>query len=753
MKKRIALIGLGLIGGSLAKALSYSPDYEIHGHDADMRTKVAALAEGAIQSDLIRGMRYDAVILSVKPSVVVELAKNLPFGISADLLIDASGVKSKLSHELEELVEQGLFGDYLGIHTMAGREVSGYENSRADLFKRASCILTPTPRTRESSIEFASALARAAGCEQIVIAEPEAHDRIIAYTSQLAHIASNAFVKSPAAFKHAGYTGGSYQDLTRVAQLDAKMWTELFFANSEHLLPEIDSFLSELKKVRDALSKGERGLVERLLESGSRKKISADSLAKMKAELRAMRSTSELSVIPGQLSGFVKVPSSKSEAHRRLIAAALMPPLESIVIEKLDLADDIYATLICLAELGAKIELVKIENKRVDIRITGIDRETLSESVVHLEVEESAATLRLILPVAVALAQTVTLTRGDSLARRPLEPLLEAFRNHGIRVEELDSGKLMFSGNLSAGHYRIRGDISSQFISGLFFALPLLNEKSDISLSTELESKGYLNMTMQALREFGVLIFNEGQQYKIAGGQRFSAPGQTIEIEADYSSAAVWKIAQALGSSIELGALSTHSIQPDRVLDELIARFKQEQTRSEQGVARKSFAPTEPIDISEAPDLLPVLAVLAARSSGTTYFVNAARLRLKESDRLESVARLLRSAGASVELGEDSMAVTGVETFKAAVLETENDHRLVMAAALIALSADGPCLITEADSVAKSYPRFFLDLKSLGGRVLSKEEFQSGHTGEKNEPQSERLLGKNEQLESGEHHV
>lgn len=706
MKTRIAIIGLGLIGGSFAKALSKHESYLIHGHDTSSRSKIAALADGAIAGDLERGAQYDLLVLALNPADIADVAARPPFDISADLIIDLSGVKSELSAELSELVRAGSYSDFLGMHTMAGKETSGYASSSATLFEGSSCILTPEADTKPESIALGKRLAYDLGCAQVIMSNPAAHDRIIAFTSQLAHLVSNSYVKSPLALKHAGFTGGSYQDLTRVAELDATMWTELCMSNREFLLPELESCITHLSELKAALAKSDKEQFEQLLAAGSRKKIAADAIARLKAALRKNRIDSEVSLAPSELSGVLEIPSSKSEAHRRLIATALCNYGERIEFIGLDISDDILATLSILAELGAELKLVELKGLRADLIIGGIDRELLAKTDVEIEVEESAASLRLTLPLSCALAQSVHLRLGAALARRPLEPLHEALQNHGVNIERISDREYRYHSELKAGPFRMRGDVSSQYISGLLFALPLLSEASEIVITTELESKGYLEMTCKTLGDFSIEIErNDERRFKIKPAQRYVLPSEQMRIEADYSSAAVWKIAQALGAHITLLGLDEKSLQPDRQLDNLIALLKNKDRSANE------------IDISEAPDLLPVLAVLAARTPGETHFVNAARLRIKESDRLESVAHLLRTAGVEVSLAQDSMTITGVEAFTAATFETQADHRLVMAATLIACFASGESRIKDADSVSKSYPGFFADLAHVGGKL------------------------------------
>ena len=283
---------------------------------------------------------------------------------------------------------------------------------------------------------------------------------------------------------------------------------------------------------------------------------------------------------------------------------------------------------------------------------------------------------------------------------RPQKPYFDIFDEKGIFYEQKD-GALTVKGELKPGEYRLPGNVSSQFVTGLLYALPLLEGESRIVLTSPLESRGYVDMTLDVLDRFGVRVEVLEDGFLVPGDQVFQARDFTIE--ADWSQAAFWMAAGLLGNPVLTVGLSDQSTQGDRVIDEHFASFAW-------GTGRRVE-----IDVSDCPDLLPPLAVMAAFHDGATRLTNAARLRLKESDRLATVTKMLTALGGQVEEGPDWLAIPGTRFLKGGTVDGANDHRIVMAAAIAATRCTGPVTILGAEAVNKSYPTFWEEYKRLGG--------------------------------------
>ncbi len=390
-------------------------------------------------------------------------------------------------------------------------------------------------------------------------------------------------------------------------------------------------------------------------------------------------------VYPGKLSGTVRVPASKSMAHRLLICAALADVPTEIEISALN--NDITATMDCLKAMGAKIEQ------------TGSLYRIIPASVIPekctLDCGESGSTLRFLIPVAAALGTSAAFTGKGRLPQRPNIALTDAMKAHGTDIDS-DLLPMNVSGGMQPGTWSLPGNVSSQYITGLMFALPLLNGDSDIVLTTHLESASYIEMTLRAVSRFGIRIDKTETGWHIPGNQKYTSPGR-LEVEGDWSAAAFWMAANRMGSDIEVTGLDPDSAQGDKAVVRLLAR--------------------PAINAEDTPDLVPALAVCASVQPHTTAITGAARLRIKESDRLAAIADMLGNLGASVAVNEDGLDIAGYAMLHGATVEGMNDHRIVMAAAIAATCADGPVTITDAQAVSKSYPDFFRDFELLGGKL------------------------------------
>lgn len=328
---------------------------------------------------------------------------------------------------------------------------------------------------------------------------------------------------------------------------------------------------------------------------------------------------------------------------------------------------------------------------------------------------ESGNTLRFMLPVAAALGKNVTFIGSGRLPERPIGDYLRLFPEHGVKC--VSDGKLpvAIEGKLTGGRYEIAGNISSQYITGLLLALPILEEDSEIVLTTKLESKPYVDLTVKILSDFGVAVEETEYGYFVKGNQKYIQ--RDYIVESDWSQAAFFLAAGAIGGDVTLKGLRFDSAQGDKEIVDIIRRFGADIEISESGIrCRKSALHGTEIDVTDIPDTVPAIAVTAAFAEGKTVITGAERLRYKESDRIESVVTNLKKMGVQVEETRDGMIITG-SAVHGALLDGYNDHRIVMAFSIAALFASGETEITQADSVNKTYPAFFEDYNRLGGKA------------------------------------
>ncbi|MCQ2379377.1 MAG: 3-phosphoshikimate 1-carboxyvinyltransferase [Victivallaceae bacterium] len=374
-----------------------------------------------------------------------------------------------------------------------------------------------------------------------------------------------------------------------------------------------------------------------------------------------------MTITPGLRRGRVSVPRSKSHYHRLLIADYLGG---GTIYRNVDSgeSDDVHATARCL--------------------------EALADGKGCLDCGESGSTLRFLMPVVGALGGRTVFTGRGRLPERPVTQFLDLLAAHGVRFCGWKDNRLELDGKLEPGEYSASGNVSSQLISGLLFALPLLDGDSDITLSSPLESRGYVDLTMQVVSKAGILVETSPCGYHVPGNQKYAKCD--CRPEGCWSCAAFWFGMNALGSEVEVDGLDAGSAQPDRAVELLRGRIGGE------------------IDISQSPDLFPVLVAVAGAFRGTTRFVNAGRLRLKESDRIAAMAALLRSLGTACVETPTSLEVRGAGGYHVMdVVRSFGDHRVAMAAAVAATAADAPVVIDDAGCAAKSYPGFFNDFSGL----------------------------------------
>lgn len=411
-------------------------------------------------------------------------------------------------------------------------------------------------------------------------------------------------------------------------------------------------------------------------------------------------------IAPSKLQGVVKAPSSKSAAHRAVICAGLANGISKI--ENVGTNEDIIATINALSDLGVETLLSKDSST--------VKSKGFTDNIVTIDCNESGSTLRFLTPITAALGISTSFTGKGRLPNRPMEPLLSLLREHGVNISRKQNEIFSISGKLEPGLYSIPGNISSQYITGLLFALPLLDGNSEIYITTPLESSGYVDMTIQMLARFGINIEYGNNIFYIAGNQKYKP--QNILVEGDYSGAAFWLAAAALGNNLKISGLSPLSLQADKKILEVLEAFgvSSKWDNNQVSIIPNTLIPTE-IDASEIPDSVPILAVVAAYTKGITRIYNAQRLRIKESDRLYATQKNLSAMGANIAQTDDGLIINGGLPLTGTVLDSYNDHRIAMAMSIAALGAEGMTTINNAECVNKSYPEFFRDLKSLGGAI------------------------------------
>lgn len=424
----------------------------------------------------------------------------------------------------------------------------------------------------------------------------------------------------------------------------------------------------------------------------------------------------DVSITPHDLFGTVEAIPSKSCAHRALICASFANGTTNITCPCI--SEDIQVTVDCLKALGTTIARTK-----QGFRVVPAKGQNRPQSV-KLNCKESGTTLRFLLPLLGALHVNATISAEGRLFSRPLDPLISELSAHGMSFTWQGEKFLEVSGQLTNGSFELPGDISSQFISGLLLSLPLLNESSTIQITGPIQSRDYLVITEHVMEDFGVCAtFDAQNAIYIIEPQHYVCPG-VYSIEGDWSNAAPWLTAGAIGQGIEVTGLSMQSAQGDRAILAALSLVGARVSRQQKGAAcmidhLRPFT----ISVSEVCDLAPVLAALAAFIPGTSRLTNIQRLHLKESDRVQSICSVLRAFGVTVELSDDQteLIITGGKQPVSCIVDSCNDHRMVMMATILASYATGPVIITHAEAINKSYPFFFEHFKQLGGVCHSME--------------------------------
>lgn len=402
----------------------------------------------------------------------------------------------------------------------------------------------------------------------------------------------------------------------------------------------------------------------------------------------------DIRISPSVLKGNLSIPASKSCAHRAVICAALANGTS--VLSGVTMSKDIEATISAMSALGAEFEI-----NGDTVKVKGINSGI--NGTAEIDCNESGSTLRFVMPVAAALgADSVFYGRGR-LPQRPIDIYKRELTKHGI-VFHTNEMPYEISGRLMGGVYEIEGNVSSQFITGLLFALPLADGDSEIVMTSHLESRPYVDITIDILKRFGITITETENSFVIKGNQQYTPYDE--HIEGDYSQAAFFFVANALGSQLNIQNLNENSVQGDREITKIISESMKNGEISGYNA-----------DCSDIPDLVPILSVLGAYGKETSVIFNAERLRIKESDRLAACAEMLNNLGGNVTVTPDGLKIVPTEKLNGGTVDSFGDHRIVMAAAIAALNCGGDVIIKGAEAAEKSYPTFFDDYTRLGGKA------------------------------------
>lgn len=418
----------------------------------------------------------------------------------------------------------------------------------------------------------------------------------------------------------------------------------------------------------------------------------------------------DLTVFPFRPSGSVTVPPSKSFAHRAIFAALLCRGKS--VLKNVDLSNDVMSTLNVVEKLGSSYKFV---NNVLEIYGGLNELLKFEKRLIEVECLESASTLRFLIPIALAFGKSVLIKVGKNLAQRPLQPYFDVFEKYDVTIKK-STNYIYISGQLKAGEYEIDCSLSSQFITGLLFALPNLAGESVIKITSRLPSKPYVNITLNVLENFGVNIFEDKNKYAIKGRQEYNSC--EYEIEGDHSQAAFFEVLGCL-NPICIKGLNPNSIQGDAKMIELISRAGAG-VEWENGVLKIRPGDLDGFcfDVENFPDLAPPIAVMACMCKGKSLIKGVSRLKFKESDRVSSIFNMIKSIGGNITYSNNCFCIKNVDRFSGGVVDSSHDHRIAMAASIAAAYSKNPIVILGAECVKKSYPGFYADYQSLGGDIF-----------------------------------
>ena len=407
-----------------------------------------------------------------------------------------------------------------------------------------------------------------------------------------------------------------------------------------------------------------------------------------------------------RLTGEVTPPPSKSILHRYIIASSLAKGISKI--ENISYSDDIIATIEAMEKLGAKIE--KKDNYLLIDGSKTFDKKYLNNNA-EIDCNESGSTLRFLFPLSIVKKNKISFKGKGKLFKRPLNPYFENFDKYKIKYSYINENEILLDGELKSGKYEIDGNISSQFITGLLFSLPLLNENSKIIIKGKLESSSYIDITLDCLNKFGInIIKNSYKEFIIKGNQTYKSGN--YQVEADYSQVAFFLVANSIGSNIKINGLNSNSLQGDKKIIDFISKIDN-WNKDEKLI----------LDGSETPDIIPILSLKACISKKEIEIVNIARLRIKESDRLKATAQELPKLCFDLIEKEESILINSRKNFNKisnstpVSLSSHSDHRIAMMLAIASTCYEGEIILDDLDCVKKSYPNFWEIFLSLGGKI------------------------------------
>ena len=425
----------------------------------------------------------------------------------------------------------------------------------------------------------------------------------------------------------------------------------------------------------------------------------------------------KIKIKPSTLNGTIEIPPSKSYSHRAVIAAALAENGKKSRVDNLKFSVDITTTTDIMENWGAKIK--RFESA---LEIVGNDGKVVPKDK-YVQCNESGSTIRFLIPIGITNENELVFDGKGKLVDRPLASYYKIFDKQGIFYKN-ENGKLPLTvnGKLKAGNYEIEGNISSQFITGLLYALPLLDGDSKLTINKNLESKGYIDLTLEILKLAGIeIVNNDYKNFDIKGNQIYKPFDYTVE--GDYSQVAFWIVAGIISANrdneVKCLHVNKNSLQGDREIIEIVTRMGANlEIFDDYVIVKPSKTKGTVIDISQCPDIAPILTVLAALSEGETRIINGERLRIKESDRITSIKTELNKLGANVTEEGDSLIIQGVQGFTGGVtVSAWNDHRIAMSLAVASSRCEKEIILEEAESVRKSYPHFWDDFVKMGGEI------------------------------------
>ena len=727
--KVVLIVGLGMIGGSIARGLKKAnPERRIIACDTDAQALQQAVDEGVVShSGELAALcpLADIIILAVPPLTVCELLPEVFKSMAPSALItDVASVKSHIFTSSQQFSEEAL-ANFVPAHPIAGSEQSGYSASVEDLFYQRNVILTPHAGNSTDSVAIINALWRELGANVLGMTRTR-HDEVLAATSHLPHLLAYAIVdvlvkqeQSEDIFR---YAAGGFADFSRLASSDAKMWSDIFVANSAAVEKMLDAYIQSLLDFKKAIQNKEHGKLEESF--GAAKQTRENFISqhfKPKKQEEMTNNQLSFSVQPGgQVAGTIRVAGDKSISHRSIILASIANGITRVTgfLE----GEDALNTVAAFREMG--VTIVGPENG--ELTIYGVGKNGLQAPRRSLYMGNSGTAMRLLAGLLAAQSFDSELTGDESLMERPMNRVAQPLRSMGARIDTGDSGTppLTIRGSKLKGITYEMPIASAQVKSCLLLAG--LYAEGETKL---LEPAPCRDHTERMLQGFGYEVVVDAQEgaAAVVGGADLQAT--QIDVPADISSAAFFLVAAAITPGSDL-TLQHVGVNPTRIgiinlLRDMGANIESSNERLAGGepVAdlRVRYQPLKGIVISAAQiplaiDEFPVLFVAAACAEGETLLRGAEELRVKESDRLDAMAQGLAKLGVTVEAFDDGIKITGGKMGGGAV-DSFGDHRIAMAFTVAGLRSEAPIDIANCANVATSFPNFVELATEVGMRV------------------------------------